>query len=278
MAGKITEMTAAASLALTDKVEVATDPSGTPVSKAAELSLLQSTLAAGGWLGADAMTYGTADAPTFTMTCSGDKSAKYYAGQRIKLTQSTGGTKYFIVTAVAYTSSTTITLYGGTDYTLNNEAITSPYYSMSKAPAGFPLDPTKWTVVVKDTSLRAQASPSSGTWYNLGSLTISVPIGCWRISYQVGVHTGRGSVGYVSVHVTLSTGNNTESDTELTSATRDIASLGEGGTHMNRWKILSVAAKTSYYLNAKVPYSGYTTVEFVNDTVPGMIRAECVYL
>jgi len=38
--------------------------------------------------------------------------------------------------AVAFDASTdtTITVYGGTDYTLNNETISSPYYSIAKAP------------------------------------------------------------------------------------------------------------------------------------------------
>jgi len=66
-----------------------------------------------GWLiSNETWTYASADAPTFTFTISGDKTTKYYPGQRIKLTQTT--VKYFIITAVAYASpNTTITVYGG---------------------------------------------------------------------------------------------------------------------------------------------------------------------
>jgi hypothetical protein len=104
--------------------------------------------------------YASADAPTFVMTVPAGATAKYSPGMRVKLTQSTGGTKYFIITAVA---STSITLYGGTDYTLNNEAITAPYYSTQKAPFGFPLSAAKWSVRVTNTSSASQTA-SDGVW------------------------------------------------------------------------------------------------------------------
>ncbi|WP_442766606.1 hypothetical protein, partial [Mitsuokella multacida] len=97
------------------------------------------------WIAGETWTYLGADAPTYTFTISGDKTSKYSPGMRIKLTQTT--VKYFIIVAVSYSyPNTTVTIYGGTDYTLENAAITDPYYSMVKAPAGFPLDPAKWTV------------------------------------------------------------------------------------------------------------------------------------
>jgi hypothetical protein len=45
---------------------------------------------------------------------------------------------------VGYSSpSTTLKLYGGTDYDLANSPIIEPYFSMAKAPYGFPLDEAK---------------------------------------------------------------------------------------------------------------------------------------
>src|SRR5690606_22909761 len=111
------------------------------------------------------------------------KTGKYSAGMRIKLTQTTA--KYFIITKVAYSDpNTTITVYGGTDYDLANAAITDPYYSQVKAPVGFPLDPSKWSVLVTDSSSRSQATPTSNQWYNLGSVSITIPIGYWVVSYK----------------------------------------------------------------------------------------------
>lgn len=225
-----------------------------------------------GWADADAMTYAAADDPSFTVTVTGDQSAKYSAGMRVRLTQATGGVKYFIITRVAVSTDTTLTLYGGTDYDLANEAITSPSYSVVKAPAGFPLDITKWTVTVTDTSDRSQASPSSGTWYNLGSLAISLPVGSWRLEYSA-TCDAEGGTG-VSFYATLSTGNNSESNNAMTFfrwfSTRFIETGQRSG-------IATVAAKTAYYLNAKVSGSSIV-LHFRGDLTPTVMRAVCAYL
>lgn len=87
-----------------------------------------------GWIAAgETWTY--ASATTFTI--SGDKTGKYQKGDKIKLTQTT--VKYFYVIGISYSSpNTTITITGGTDYTLADAAITSPYYSKIENPQGFP--------------------------------------------------------------------------------------------------------------------------------------------
>jgi hypothetical protein len=79
-----------------------------------------------GWnvLGAT-LTFSSADAPTYVASTSVDLTGVISVGMKLKLTQTT--VKYFIVTAI---NTTTITLYGGTDYTLANATITLPYYSV----------------------------------------------------------------------------------------------------------------------------------------------------
>lgn len=61
----------------------------------------------------------------------------YYlsVGMKIRLVQG-GVTKYFFIVKIA---GNTITLYGGTDYTLTNAAISNVCYSMVEAPYGFPV-------------------------------------------------------------------------------------------------------------------------------------------
>jgi hypothetical protein len=72
-----------------------------------------------------------------TFTISGDLTAKYSKGDKIKLTQTT--VKYFYVVAISFsTGTTTVTVYAGTDYTLANAAITLNYYSKGVSPNGFP--------------------------------------------------------------------------------------------------------------------------------------------
>lgn len=77
----------------------------------------------------DSWTYASAT----SVTVPSDATTKYSVGDRIKFSQS--GTKYFYVTAVA---ATTLTLSGGSDYTVANASITDVYYSKAASPLGFP--------------------------------------------------------------------------------------------------------------------------------------------
>lgn len=236
-------------------------------------------ISAAGWVSAgETWTYASADDPTYTFTISGDLTTKYSAGMRVRVSQTTGGTKYFIITKVAYSApDTTITIYGGTDYDLANEAINSPNYAVVKAPYGMPLDPTKWTVETSDTTLRSQGSPTANTWYNINSTTISIPIGAWHVSYQVGLRVERATNGTLDVGCTLSTANNTESDSSMS-----VRTVGANSTvfetEAHRWRILDLTSKTSYYLNTRCVTSSMGTIYNMNSVTPLAIRAVCVYL
>jgi hypothetical protein len=83
-----------------------------------------------GWIAvSDTWTYASAT----TVTVPSDATTKYSVGDKVKFTNS--GTKYFYITAVG---ATTLTLNGGSDYTVANAAITVPYYSKAETPLGFP--------------------------------------------------------------------------------------------------------------------------------------------
>lgn len=87
-----------------------------------------------GWINtADTWTY--ASATTFTIA-GVDRTAQFPVGTKIKLTQTTA--KYFYVTASAFGTDTTVTITGGSDYSLANAAITSPALSYDATPQGFP--------------------------------------------------------------------------------------------------------------------------------------------
>jgi hypothetical protein len=232
-----------------------------------------------GWIPAgETWTYASADDPSFTFTISGDKTSKYYPGMKIKLTQTTA--KYFIITKVAYGApNTTVTIYGGTDYDLANAAITSPYYSMVKIPAGFPISPAKWTITVTDSSDRSQASPVAGTWYNLGSLQISIPVGAWHISCSVFETDDLTAVpaSYHYLDACLATVNNG----------CDIPQFHWFNFNMFKgcnfkpmmYGIYEVAAKTTLYLNACFNSDKTcNTINFHNDWETLVIKAVCAYL
>ena len=73
-----------------------------------------------------------------TFKVPGDLRTKYTVGTRIKLTQTT--VRYFVVTAdPTYDgTNTTVTISGGTDFTLANAAISANYHSYDANPQGYP--------------------------------------------------------------------------------------------------------------------------------------------
>lgn len=229
-----------------------------------------------GWiLSVDTWTY--ASAITFTM--SGDKTAKYSAGMKIKLTQTT--VKYFIITKVEYGApNTTVTIYGGTDYTLANATITGAYVSRERNPHGFPMSPTKWTISFSDTTDRQQATPSAGTWYNMGSATIAVPIGAWLIGYKCCLYTDRATSTFSDSRSTLSTANNSESDSTFSTYSSQSGASGtqQQYAHIQLELYKDVASAVSYYLNVGTPNSGIGAIGLKNIYETAQIYAVCAYL
>lgn len=92
------------------------------------------TAGSDGWsVAGETWTY--ASAATFTVP--GDQRAKYQKGTRIKLTQG-ALVKYFVVINSTFGANTTVTITGGTDYTLANSAISENFYSYQASPQGYP--------------------------------------------------------------------------------------------------------------------------------------------
>lgn len=228
-----------------------------------------------GWVSdSNSWAYASADAPSFV--ASVNATGTMSVGMKVKLTQTSD--KYFFITGISVTGTTSfLSLYGGTDYTLVNAAITSPYYSTAKAPLGFPMDPAKWTVSVTDTTSRSQGSPTQNTWYNLASISISIPIGAWFVSYQLAVGVDRGGAGNVNVFSTLSTANNSESDKTMTGGIYATgATYAEG--MVVRARYLTLASKTSYYLNERTTLADQVTLYNDGGVATTVISALCAHL
>ena len=89
-----------------------------------------------GWI-YDTDTWSYVSATSFKITGK-DVRYRFPKGTKIKLVQS-GSTKYFYVVATDYSADTTITITGGSDYTLASTTISGQAYSYAAAPQGFPL-------------------------------------------------------------------------------------------------------------------------------------------
>lgn len=156
----------------------------------------------GGWIEAG-VTFTYASATTFTI--SGDWTNRIFIGTKVELTQTSA--KYFYVTASSHSSgTTTVTVNGGSDYSLANAAITTPYYSnqaspddfpqrfaYSPTPTGFSANPTfvaGFTLIGRRCFVDIRTS-SAGT-SNATSFTISLPITAKTVSNMFWVGRGYG--------------------------------------------------------------------------------------
>lgn len=127
---KISALTALTNPVGTDLLSIVDDVAGIPTTKKITLN----TLLQDGWFAPDE-TWTYASATTFTV--SGDVTATYSAGTKLKMTQTSA--KYFHVLSSSYSApNTTVTVITQTDYTIANAAITSPYFSYTNQPRGFP--------------------------------------------------------------------------------------------------------------------------------------------
>lgn len=189
-------------------------------------------------------------------------------------------TEYAIVTKVAYSNpNSTVTVFTGTSHNIPNMTLNSPYYSTQKTPFGFTNDISSWSIESISISQLSQASPVSGTWYNLGSLLIPIPTGSWEVYYSTNLYETTTASGQASVYSTLSTANNTESDVTMTG--RAYTSYGATIAFMHtitRERTLELSAATNYYLNSKCDNANGSTISFYGTQGATVIRAVCAYL
>ena len=162
---------------------------------------------------------------------------------------------------------------------MQNSAITNFYYSSAAAPQDFPVDPDKWTIIIKDASSRSQSNPTQNVWYNNGSISLPVPIGHWIVSYLAAPRATMLSTAGVSANITLSTANNSESDSDFTACIESSGATGTIATaqSMFRSKPIKRETKALYYLNVSTPTSGALNVEVRGDRSKTILRAVLAY-
>jgi len=112
------------------EINTGTNDAKFATAKAITDSKLTDAIRRDGWLTvADSWAYASAS----TITVPSGAASLYQKGDKIKLTQTT--VKYFYIIRVA---DTVLTVTGGSNYTVANAAITSPFYSHQESPIGFP--------------------------------------------------------------------------------------------------------------------------------------------
>lgn len=227
----------------------------------------------------------SADDPTYVLTFAGvDLTDKLSAGMKVKLTQGTD--KYFFIIAISFSTDTTLTLYGGTDYDVvdtSTTAISAFYYSSMKAPFGFPLAPSKWTIEYTYTGGGiTYANPAAGgVWYSNNSARMNLDVGVWDCNYRTGqLSNSRSSGSGVSQGMTLSTDGSTETHPDSSSFRGVYSDLTVSDGHSGR-TIVEQTSKGYIYLMASAlqQSTGALLLGCYSDAAQTLvIKAVCAYL
>lgn len=185
---------------------------------------------------------------------------------------------YGIVTKVATTTVTCQVPEGCTIPT--SGGVTTLEYSIMKEPFGFVGNADKWLVQTTCSVDSTQSSPTSSTWYNLGSLKLNVPVGSWDLSYTVAILGSKAATTAVNVFATLSTSSSTESDGNFFAM---IENRGASGTlraqgTLSRRRLVATTTATDYYLLGQANSTASDLNSFGATYSPTVINAECAYL
>lgn len=217
-----------------------------------------------------------------TFTITGDYTAVYKESMPVKFTQTTVKYGWIVKDSTVSSGTTTVTVYLGTDYTIANASISANYYGLPKQPGiGFPTDADKWTITLTYSSDGTQTSPVNGTWYNIDSQSITLLTGSWDVWGKVPLRVARSS-STVNANVTLSTANNSESDTDLGMSYY----FGIGGSTSAEDRVLvtipkkkiTVTSSTPYYVNVMSSQSASAISIYGSTVKPMVIKARIAYL
>lgn len=210
------------------------------------------------------------------ITVPTDATTKYQDGMRVKFTQPTDGEKFGIIMKV---EATLLHIFMHADYDLDNEAITTPFYSSEYAPYGFDLNPTKWKLEYTRSTQDSQASPVSGTLYQLNANDeLVVGVGAYDVGYQVGHYAAKAS-GSLDFETTLTTVNNSVTDDDYTIRSQMTGSSPtQFINNIQATKYQKLNTETTFYLNSGVRSASHSLIGHDNDDSGLRIWAKCAYI
>lgn len=186
-------------------------------------------------------------------------------------------TEYAIITKVAFSTDTTVTVFTGTDYNIPNMTLSGPSYSTHKAPFGFNPSRGKWRLEYQNLARSSVAAASTSVWYNAND-KITVPLGSWLIGYSGSVAATAAATAFVGAHITMSTANNSESDRRLSRVSPLVSSnTTETDGMVSAEAPVHLTAQTDYFANGS-PIAASSTIFFGRSGGAFYMYAECAYL
>ena len=118
-------------------------------------------------------------------------------------------------------------------------------------------------VTLADNNERIQASPTQNAWYNLNSSSITLPAGTYDVTISCGHGVQKATADYLDVYTTLSTANNSESNSEYTLRSSNALTVFTIQSVMKRFT-LTVASETTYYVNTRTTTSSTNPIYRTN--------------
>jgi hypothetical protein len=184
-------------------------------------------------------------------------------------------TEYGFITKV---TSSLLTVFTGNAGTIPNQTLTTPNYSVSKEPYGFPGSGSNWQVTTMWQAYQSLTAANTTTWYNPGSFSISVPTGSWRLGFEShGIITAT-SVAYLSYLEALSTSSSSVSDIDLVaSSTVSNVSSNQNNGYICRHKNINITSATTYYNIMQAQAVNGTTTLFAGSTSLAGITSNTLY-
>lgn len=144
-----------------------------------------------GWFLVDNASFEYHASNAIKTTSDVDLTSILQAGDKITFEQATDGEYFAFVTKLNYDDTvanrTYVELFVYEQNAVEDEAITANSLAMSRSknPWGFPLDEAGWSITTVNSTDYSQAVTSDTSWYNLGSISITVPAGAWLLTYAV---------------------------------------------------------------------------------------------
>lgn len=190
-----------------------------------------------------------------------------------------GGTyDYGVITKKAFSTNTTLTIQVPEGCALpTSGGISSVVYSNTAAPYGFPTQRSRWSVIALLRTDFNQATPVSGTVYNLGTFKINAPVGSWKAraeAYAMGRITAAGAI---NVTVGLNTSSSSLNDLEAISVS-EVSSQATLAVAANVFKDLDLTTATDYYLNASVTGTSPTNLDMFGTRKAAKIVLDNAYI
>lgn len=207
----------------------------------------------------------------YELTVTGDKTNYFKAGQKIKFTQD-ASVKYAIITYVETSGGNTIlTVYGGTDYAISANAITSARLAKVNRPYDFNCNEEKWTISIDFTPF-IRSSPVANTLYYTGN-SFNGEKGSWKYKSKENI-TGSLVSAATSVTVIASESSNANTNSFLGHVARGYASFYSG---IELTEVKTYSARTPIYYLISCNSSGVAGINFfgTSDRFTGLKITPC---